>query len=168
MRVIQLFKEGGYGVTCFFFNPNIHPYKEFKKRLETLKQVAEMKGCELIASQQYPLEDFLRGQLDAIGRGEKRCAYCYNLRLFETASTAKSLGFDAFSTTLLVSPYQDHELVREIGEMMMEKLGIPFVYRDFRGEWNESVRETKEMGLYRQVYCGCVFSERDRYRKTDA
>lgn len=168
IRVLQIFEEEEWDVSCFFFNPNIHPYKEFERRLEGLNQVVEMRGSRLIVSDEYPLEEFLRGQLGAIERGEKRCSYCYNLRLFQTASTAKSLGFGAFSTTLLVSPYQDHQLVKEIGETMMEKLGIEFVYRDFRGEWKEGVRLSREAGLYMQGYCGCLFSERDRYcKKTD-
>ena len=94
-----------------------------------------------------------------------RCAYCYRVRMEAAALFAKENNFDAFSTTLLVSPYQKHDLIREIAEAVAAKTGIPFYYEDYRIGYQEGVEISKTLEMYRQPYCGCVFSERDRYEK---
>jgi predicted adenine nucleotide alpha hydrolase (AANH) superfamily ATPase len=106
------------------------------------------------------MEEFLR---NTIGDIEGRCTYCYTTRLDSTAMAAKEHGFDLFSTSILYSRYQKHDLTRRIGEEVAEKHGIPFYYEDFRPGWREGITESKEMGLYRQQYCGCIYSEKERY-----
>jgi hypothetical protein len=159
---VQHLREDGYDITGYFYNPNIHPYKEFKRRLETAQEYAAKTGLELVVDASYTLEEFLRLALDA---PQGRCRECYGLRLRHTARYAKREGYDCFSTTLLVSPHQQHEIIKEAGLQVAEEEGIPFCYIDFRPGWPEVVRLSKELELYRQPYCGCVFSERDRYYK---
>ncbi len=150
-------------ITGYFYNPNIHPYKEFVRRLDTLRDYAGKIGLDnLIIDESYELEDFLRAALTTPGG---RCRYCYDLRLLQTARLAKLHGFDCFSTTLLVSPHQQHELIKAAGERAARTEGIDFFYQDFRPGWQEGVKISRELEMYRQPYCGCVLSERDRYYK---
>lgn len=158
---VRYLTSQGIDITGYFYNPNIHPYKEYKRRLETAGEFAGKAGLDLIIRDEYTLEDFLRGALTA----ENRCAMCYELRLRQTARYARENGFDCFSTTLLVSPFQKHELIRETAERIAGEEDSPFCYFDFRSGWNEGVGISKEMGLYRQPYCGCIFSEKERYYK---
>ena len=96
---------------------------------------------------------------------ENRCAFCYKIRLIKTANFAKEQNFDGFTTTLLISPYQKHELIKEIGEKIGADLGINFFYSDFRPGFYEGKNEARNLGLYSQKYCGCIFSEKERYLK---
>lgn len=145
-----------------YFNPNIHPYKEFKRRLNALRDFCEKKHYKVIIDKSYPLEEYVRGMLD---EPTVRCAYCYRERMRYAACYAKENGYDAFSTTLLVSPYQKHELIIQMGEAAAMEFDIPFYYEDFREGYQRGVDISMELDLYRQPYCGCVFSERDRYEK---
>ncbi len=154
--------DEGHGFSLYYFNPNIHPYKEFKRRLNTLREYALLKKYTLIVDKNYPLEECVRGMLD---EPTVRCAYCYRVRLEKTAIYAKENDFEAFSTSLLVSPYQKHDLIKLIAEEIAAKVGIPFYYEDYRNGYQEGVEVSKELEMYRQPYCGCVFSERDRYEK---
>ena len=154
--------DEGHEFSLYYFNPNIHPYKEFKRRLNTLREYALLKKYTLIVDKNYPLEECVRGMLD---EPTVRCAYCYRVRLEKTAIYAKENGFEAFSTSLLVSPYQKHDLIKLIAEEIAAKVGIPFYYEDYRNGYQEGVDVSKELEMYRQPYCGCVFSERDRYEK---
>lgn len=149
-------------VTGYFYNPNIHPYKEFKHRLNTARDYMKQIGLEFIVDDTYDLRLFLTGALAA---QPSRCHFCYEMRLRKAAQEAKERGFDAFTTTLLVSPYQKHELIKEIGERIAQEIGIDFYYIDFRPGWEEGVTISKELELYRQPYCGCIFSEQERYQK---
>ena len=159
---VKTLTEQGKSFTIYYFNPNIHPYKEFKRRLNTLREFCEKRKYKLVVDKSYPLEQTLRGMLD---EPTVRCAYCYRVRLEAAARYAKENGFDAFSTTLLVSPYQKHELIKEIAEEIAEREGIPFYYEDFRVGYQEGVDISLELEMYRQPYCGCIFSERDRYER---
>ena len=159
---VKQLRETGYDVTGYFFNPNIHPYREFKHRLETLHEYAAQVKLELITDSSYGLEEFL---LRALAAEKDRCRPCYEQRLRQTARYARKNAFSCFSTTLLVSPYQKHELIKEVASIIAEEEGIPFEYIDFRVGWQEGVTVSKEMGLYRQPYCGCIFSEKERYYK---
>jgi hypothetical protein len=152
--------EEGHEVRGYFYNPNIHPYTEFQKRLETYQEFAEKTGLPVIIDDNYEIDEFLRQV--AFREGE-RCRICYSLRLKKAAQVARKGQFDAFTTTLLVSPFQKHELIKEIGTAIGEELGIPFYYCDFRPGFKENVTVSKEQNMYRQQYCGCIYSEKDRY-----
>jgi len=110
----------------------------------------------------YDLEDFLAAVAD---KPAQRCSYCYASRLNATAAVAAESGFKAFSTSLLYSRYQRHDEIRELGDQLARQYGIEFYYEDFRKGWQEGIRISKEMGLYRQQYCGCIYSEKDRYHR---
>lgn len=157
---VSVLKEEGHDFRGYFYNPNIHPYTEFKKRLDAFRQYAEKEGFPIIVEDDYLLEEFLR---QAVFREGERCRVCYSMRLHRAAQVAKKGNFDAFSTTLLVSPFQKHNLIRDIGTAIGEEMGIPFYYYDFRPGYKDAVRISKEEGMYRQQYCGCIYSERDRY-----
>ena len=157
-------REQGHDFTGYFFNPNIHPYREFVHRLDTLKNFAQRTDMKLIIDASYPLEDFLRQALSA---PDGRCRACYEIRLRQAARFAKEKKFDCFSTTLLVSPYQKHDIIIEIAEKIADEEQIPFYYADYRTGWQEGVKISREMELYRQPYCGCIFSEKDRYHKSE-
>ena len=156
------FGEKGDEVVGYFFNPNIHPYQEYQKRLETLRQYSGKVGLEVIYRDEYLLEEFLRNVSSKI---DQRCQYCYTIRLEAAAREAKKNLFDAFSTTLLYSIYQKHLLIKETGERLAREIGIPFYYEDFRPGWKKGVEVSKAMGLYRQQYCGCIYSEKERFAK---
>ena len=129
ISTIEKIKEEGNEVVGYFFNPNIHPYQEYQKRLDALKQYSDKTGLEVICRDEYLLEEFLR---NVSPREKERCQYCYSLRLEATAQEAKNKGFDAFSTTLLESAHQNHALIKETGERMGKEVGILFYYEDFR------------------------------------
>jgi len=155
--------EKGNEVVGYFFNPNIHPYQEYQKRLESLRECSKRVGLKVIYRDEYLLEEFLRN----VSQQEKeRCRYCYSVRLEATAREAKKNHFDQFASTLLQSTHQNHLLIKEIGERMAEEIGIPFYYEDFRQGWRKGLEVSKTMGLYRQQYCGCIYSEKERYMNT--
>ena len=158
--VEELRKEAD--VTGFFFNPNIHPYTEWKARRETMAGYAKSINLDMIFDDRYLLEDFVRGVINMEGH---RCTFCYEMRFRHTSQVAMEGQYDAFSTTLLVSPYQKHEQIRRIGETVARETGISFLYRDFRPGYREAVTKSKELEMYRQKYCGCIFSEKERYYK---
>ncbi len=158
----KTFAEMGYRVRGFFYNPNIHPYREFEKRAKTLWRLAEEEDKTVIRDESYPLEEFLRAVSHREKEGE-RCEVCYRMRLGETARRAAEEGFGCFSTTLLISPYQQHERVREIGQTIAREHGLEFVYADLRPRFRESMEQARQKGLYRQGYCGCIYSEKERY-----
>ncbi len=157
---VRVLRENNLDVTGLFYNNNIHPYQEFRRRLDAVREYAAKVELEVIINEEYQLDEFLR---QAAPDPSKRCVFCYRSRLEETARTAAERGFDAFSSTLLYSRYQQHERIREIGEALASKYDVPFHYEDFRVGWHEGIQVSKSMGLYRQQYCGCVYSERDRY-----
>jgi predicted adenine nucleotide alpha hydrolase (AANH) superfamily ATPase len=157
---LRVLKQEGFEVSGLFYNPNIHPYQEYRRRLETLEAFANQEGFAVQRDEAYPMEAFLR---QAAFREEERCGFCYRLRLSKTAEMALRGGFAAFTTTLLYSRHQKHALIRQIGEEVSQRQGIPFLYRDFREGWSEGVRISKAQGMYRQPYCGCLYSEKERY-----
>jgi epoxyqueuosine reductase len=157
---LEILRGEGNDVSGVFYNPNIHPYLEYRKRLETTETYAGGKSLTLIREDSYPMEEFLR---QVAFREEERCRYCYDQRLTRAAQTARRERFDAFTTTLLYSRFQKHDLVRCAGESVAKAQGIPFLYRDFRKGWSEGVRISKELGMYRQQYCGCIYSEKERF-----
>lgn len=157
---VRVLREEGFDVMGFFFRHNIHPFSECMKREEAMKSYAEEIGLKVIFQEGYEIEEFLR---DMAFREKERCRICYHKRLKATAFLAKRGKFDAFSSSLLYSKFQKHDLIREIGEAVGKEVGLPFLYRDFREGWTEGIQVSKEKGMYRQSWCGCVFSEKDRY-----
>ncbi|MEJ2034000.1 MAG: epoxyqueuosine reductase QueH [Deltaproteobacteria bacterium] len=152
----------GHRVRGFFFNPNIHPFREFRKRLAALELLAARTDLEVEYCREYGLRDYLRR---VVPREDRRCRICYEMRLAPTAQRARETGADAFTTTLLYSRYQNHVLIREVAEEMAERYGIPFYYEDFREGWQQGIDMAIAMELYRQPYCGCIYSEEERYDK---
>jgi predicted adenine nucleotide alpha hydrolase (AANH) superfamily ATPase len=161
---IEYWRQQGYEVGGFWYNPNIHPYTEHRQRLESMKLLAEKMGLPLIIAEGYDVIEYFRR---VVGHEEERCRYCFGLRLAKTAETACDKGCDGFTTTLLISPHQQHELIREIGNMVAEGKGVEFLYADLRKRYSESRHITKPMDLYRQQYCGCIYSEWERYSGKD-
>jgi predicted adenine nucleotide alpha hydrolase (AANH) superfamily ATPase len=157
---LQKIRESGSEVVGYFFNPNIHPYQEYQKRLESLRRYSGEVGLNVIYRDEYLLEEFLK---NVSHRDKDRCRYCYSLRLDATAREAKERGFGRFSTTLLQSTHQDHGVIKEVGEQVAKEVDIPFYYEDFRGGWRKGLEVSKAMGLYRQQYCGCIYSEKERF-----
>lgn len=149
----------------FFYNPNIHPYREFKERIKALETVSRLKDFEILWNKKYGLKDFLKETFMNWDNPLRRCEICYSLRLKETVKTALSLKAEAFTTTLLYSVYQKHELIKEIAEDLSHKYKIPFFYEDLRNGYEEGQKEAKNLGIYLQSYCGCVFSEEEKYSK---
>ena len=155
-------RADGTEVTGFFFRDNIHPYSECRRREETLRSYAPGIGLEVIYPEGYDLEGFLR---KIVLREDQRCRICFHERLSAAAALGKERRCDGFSTTLLYSRYQPHEVVREMGEAVGRSAGVPFLYRDFRPGWREGVAESRRLEMYRQKYCGCIYSEKDRFFK---
>ena len=154
---IDALRKEGIEPTVYWFNPNIHPYMEYKARRDTLKEYTKSIKVEAIFEEDYGLREFCKNVIDDL---ENRCQqYCYPIRLEQTAKYAKEHGYDSFSTTLLISPYQNHEALKLVGEQMAKKYGVNFVYRDFRVGFREGQAKAREIGLYMQKYCGCIFSE---------
>ena len=163
VTVVQGLREQGHDLLGFYYNPNIHPLMEYLRRREALEAVAARLDFPVVyADSEYDPALFLR--LTAF-REKERCAPCYSLRLERAALEARRRGCSAMTTTLLYSKYQDHEAIRAAGEKAAAAQGLEFLYQDFRTGWNEGIRLSKEWGVYRQPYCGCIFSEFERYSK---
>jgi predicted adenine nucleotide alpha hydrolase (AANH) superfamily ATPase len=151
-----------FDITGLFYNPNIHPYKEYERRLLTVKLFSSLKELPMIYLDSYELEDFLQ---EIVNNDVNRCELCYRLRLRQTAKAAKKEDFKCFTTSLLSSPYQKHEVIKAVGKNLEKEMGIKFLYFDLRKHWDDNMKIAKEMNLFRQQYCGCVFSEKERYFK---
>ncbi len=161
---LGVLRENGYSVEAYFFNPNIQPYREYRRRAETMEQLAAAKGLPVSFALVYELEEWLEAAVPAHAQGE-RCRVCYRLRLGETAAGAARGGFSAFTTTLLGSPYQNREWLLQEGAAAGERHGVEFIGSDFRPHFRKGQGEARDMDLYRQGYCGCVYSEKERYYK---
>lgn len=148
----------------FWYNPNIQPYREYLRRLDTLEKLKKEKNFEIVYDFDYNLQHWLENATKLNKKSDVlRCRFCYADRLERTAKYAKEHGFDGFTSSTLYSPYQKHELIREIGSAIAKKYGIEFYYRDFRDLYPKGDEIAKRYGLYRQGYCGCIFSEFDKY-----
>ncbi len=159
---IDTLREEGFAVTGFWYNPNIHPFTEYRSRRNTFTEFAASIVLPVLLKDEYGLRPFLQ----TVGtQFDNRCENCYRTRLEETARTAAQNGFSSFTTTLLISPYQDHDLIVKVANDAAERYGISFLYRDFRPLFREGQQKAREMGLYMQKYCGCIFSEEERYCK---
>ena len=141
----------------FWYNPNIHPLTEYQSRHDALAALAGAKNLQLEEINEYGLQLFLTETGNAAEK-PARCEICYRLRLEKTAEYAAEHGYDAFSTSLLISPYQQHEMICRIGTEAAAKYGIEFHYRDFRPVFREGQAKARSLGLYMQKYCGCIYS----------
>jgi len=157
---IKSMREEGLEVMAFFYRHNIHPYSECLRRQDAIEAYAEQIDLKVIYQEGYDLEGFIR---NIAFRESERCNYCYHDRLRSTALLARRGKFDYFSSTLLYSKHQKHELIRSIGDSIGKSVGVPFLYQDYREGWKEGIECSKQMGLYRQHYCGCIYSEKERF-----
>ena len=161
---VDYWRQQEYEVSALWYNPNVHSYMEHQHRLEAMESLAQEVNLTLIITEGYDIIDYFR---QVAGHESQRCQYCFRLRLLKTAETAYQRGFNAFTTSLLISPHQRHDLLREIGNEISEEKGIDFLYADLRKRYSNSRHMTKGLNLYRQQYCGCVYSEWERYAKRD-
>ena len=159
---IEVLRTDKIQVTGFWYNPNIHPFTEYRSRRNCLREYASAIELPLIEKDDYGLRPFVREVAADI---EGRCVKCYEMRLFETARMAAEGGFDSFTSSLFISPYQNHDLMREVAERAAKENGVEFLYRDFRPYFRDGQNFAREHGFYMQKYCGCVFSEQERYLK---
>lgn len=156
-------QSGKNEIAVFWDNPNIHPYLEYKSRLESFQKMANIFGLDIFYGDwSYGLERFMIALNSEYG--PKRCRACYELRLGAAAKKAKQESFSAFSSTLFISPYQDQQLMKEVAYLVAKRYDIPFKYIDLRPSFKETYKSIKEYDLYKQKYCGCIFSEFDRYK----
>lgn len=160
VMVVRRLREQGHDLTAFWYNPNIHPYTEYVARRDAFSAYAASVSLPVRWRDEYGLRKFV-ALLD--GDLSDRCGKCYGERLRETALAAKAGGFEAFASTLFVSPYQKHDLLKAVAEEVSREVGIPFLYEDFRPDFWEGRKIAKAFPLYMQKYCGCIFSEEERY-----
>jgi hypothetical protein len=159
---VSVLRQEGITFTSFFSNPNIHPFKEFRKRLKGIEETSKHLNFDLVVDKNYGLKEFLR---KVVFNENDRCSICYELRLLKAAEYAAENGFNSFTTTLLYSRYQNHDLIRKYGSLFAEKYGLEFYYRDFREGWQYGIDQSKSLDIYRQSYCGCIFSEQEAFDK---
>ena len=164
-----------FEITVFYYNPNIYPPEEFGKRVEEQKRlIAQLPAEHPISFLDGPYEperfyEMARG-LEQVPEGGERCFKCYRLRLTETAEMARAGKYDYFTTTLSISPLKNAEKLNEIGGQLAKDYGVDYLYSDFkkRNGYKRSTELSREYGLYRQDYCGCVFSMRERRAQQEA
>lgn len=146
----QLIFEG------LFYNPNIHPIEEYNRRRQNVEIFSDKKNIKV-----HFIDDFNEAKWRNFeGNNTERCRMCYSTRINTCAKYAAEKNFTCFTTTLLVSPYQNHELIKILAEEAQKKYGVEFLYLDFRPGFRQGQQKAKEMGLYRQKYCGCILSLR--------
>ena len=161
-QCIEVLRGDKIEVTGFWYNPNIHPYTEYRARRDCLREYAGTIDLPLLEKNEYALRPFVRAVAEDL---EHRCVKCYEMRLFEAAIAAKEGGFDSFTSSLFISPYQNFELMRETAERAAKEYNVEFLFRDFRPYFRAGQEKARELGFYMQKYCGCVFSEEERYIK---
>ena len=180
---IKILRSGDHDFTGFWFNPNIQPYEEYQSRLASLKKLSDLWQVDILYNEKYTPEEYFKALNIAedtlscfdsdnspsskdfiIPPAPDRCKSCYQLRLEKTAEEAKKGGFDAFTTTLLISPYQDFEQISATGSKLAEKYDVMFHMEDFRPHFRDAMNLAKELDLYRQKYCGCIFSREERFK----
>ncbi|MCX5709945.1 MAG: epoxyqueuosine reductase QueH [Candidatus Omnitrophica bacterium] len=160
---LEQLRSKGFEVAAFFYNPNIHPLSEYKNRKQALADYSKIVNLGVTFPEYDPKEFFqaVNGKESNPGR----CEICWGLRLNRTAKEAKVKGFTHFTTTLLVSPYQDQSLIKKCGEEAAKNSGVEFYYEDFRPGFRKAHDEAKAKGIYCQKYCGCIYGEIEQCRK---
>ena len=162
IHCVDSLRSEGLAPVSYWFNPNIHPYTEYRNRKTTLEDYAKSIQLPLIVDNTYGLREFCKNVIHDLSG---RCFYCYDVRLEQTAKYAAEHSFASFTTTLLVSPFQNHQAIINAAEKAAEKYHVPFLYRDFRPGFQDGQSKARELELYLQKYCGCIFSEEERYRR---
>jgi len=162
---VEYWRQQGYEITAFWYNPNIHPYTEHQNRLEAIRKLSKEMNFPLIVAEGYEMADYFRA---VVGNETERCQYCFRLRLGKTAKATIRGNFIGFTTTLLISPHQKHDLIKEVGNKVAEDTRTQFLYADLRKRYSDSRHITKPMDLYRQQYCGCLYSEWERYKTNES
>lgn len=171
---VKKLRSDNIEVEGYFFNPNIHPYQEWQMRLKTSKEFADKVSMKIHTVEQYQLKEYLHRVINVVDEvdgfkiadgNHQRCKICYAWRLMETAKFALENRFDTWSSTLFYSIHQNHELMKSTAEKIAKQIGIEFYYEDFRVGWQEGIDLSHELELYRQNYCGCIFSEEERFSK---
>ncbi|MCL2411444.1 MAG: epoxyqueuosine reductase QueH [Treponema sp.] len=163
---VKTFYDEKFEPHLFWYNPNIHPYTEYKSRYDCLCQYADKEKLKLTGEGEYTLNTFMNEVYNGTkNQSCSRCQKCYKLRLEKTAALTSSEGFSGFSTTLLISPYQDHEAIKRAGEEAAAEHNVEFIYRDLRPLFREGQSAAREKKMYMQKYCGCIFSEEDRNKE---
>ena len=158
---IDELRKNGIEPTLYWYNPNIHPYTEYVKRKDCLKEYSKKINVKAIFEDEYGLDVFCKNVVENINA---RCVnYCYPVRLRKTFEYAKANGYDTVTTTLLYSIYQKHDFIKKLMEDLSKEFGINFLYIDFRKGFWQGHQKAIEQGLYMQKYCGCIFSEEMRY-----
>ena len=152
--------KDSFEISGFWYNNNIHPVTEYCKRRDTLRKFSQEENFRVIEKDEYGLVEFVQ---KSAFREDNRCFQCYFDRLNYCAIIAKKGNFDYFSTTLLYSKFQKHDLIKEIAFAVGKKHSIDFYYQDLRTFWKEGIIISKEKEMYRQQYCGCIYSEMDRF-----
>lgn len=160
---LEALGKKGFQVSGYYYNPNISPDEEYLKRKQALVDYSLEQGLEVIYPQ-YLNSEFVSA-LNSCVEFPLRCRSCWQLRLMRTALFAREKGMDYFSTTLLVSPYQDHGLLKQIGNEVSLQTGVAFYYEDYRAGFYNARKIAKEKGIYRQKYCGCLYSESEQCKK---
>jgi hypothetical protein len=160
---VQVLRDQGYDVTGLYFNPNIHPLQEYLKRRQGVVETAERLDLPVIyKDKDHDPASYLRA---VAFRENNRCFHCYTMRLEKTWSVAKRGGFDCFTSTLLYSKFQQHQAIADLGRDIAGRGATQFLYQDFREGWKQGIDTSKEWNIYRQQYCGCIYSEMERYRR---
>lgn len=158
---LNYWREQGNEVTAFWYNPNIHPFTEHQNRFEALKTLTDRENIPLVVHPGYEMSRYFQA---VVGNESDRCPHCYRVRLQTVAEYARQQGYDAFTSSLLISPQQKHDKIIEVAREIELSSGVAFRYADLRKRYSDSRHITKPMDLYRQQYCGCLFSEWERYR----
>ncbi|TRZ96465.1 hypothetical protein D4R78_00535 [bacterium] len=162
---LSCLRDSGFQLSGIFYNPNIHGLLEYNNRKKEVVEFSRKENLEVIYAEYRPVDFFRAVNLQEAQ--PQRCQLCWALRLKATARAAKEKGFGLFSTTLLVSPYQDQEALRKAGEGAAEKEGVDFYYADFRVGFRQAHDLAKARGIYCQKYCGCIYSQVERYKKKE-
>ncbi len=147
--------------TACFYNPNIHPKVEYERRKEAFETLCKMEDTDYVILDEYSLDGYIKDVVDKVlnkKEFESRCEYCYYLRLNKVFLYALENGYDAVTTTLSISPYQKHDIIKKVGKLLEDKYKIKFIYVDYRQYFRQGQKMAREKGIYMQKYCGCVFS----------
>jgi hypothetical protein len=164
MYPLNLLTSDGRDLDCFWYNPNIQPQFEFDRRHENLVKACDHFGIKLISEGDKCMEDYWLSK-DYLKDFPSRCDMCYDIRMEAAAKFCAENGYESFCTTLLVSPYQQHNKIARISEKKASKYGVKFEYIDFRPGFRQGQDMAREIGLYRQKFCGCIFSlEESKFR----